>query len=204
MTTPDLRSAVEELMETLDEDDGPWWWQTEAEKVRAALAQPEPLDAAYRERNAVVAALIRSNGWPRWVAMAPDAGGWIIVYAETPEGQVSWHVGPGDFGLFEDFPGVAPGRWDGHTTEEKYRRLAALTTGQHEPGESHRYTGLVCQVCGVRGMVTVSIEPQRAPEHPDCQPRHSWADPDKNETVCTKCGAIRKDWMRSPDERRIP
>ena len=92
-----------------------------------ALAQPEPLDVAYRERNAVVAALIRTNGWPRWVAMAPDADGWIIVYAETPEGQVSWHVGPDDFDLFADFPDIAPGGWDGHTTEEKYERLARLS-----------------------------------------------------------------------------
>ena len=98
------------------------------DEARAAVLSE--LDAAYRERNAVVAALIRTNGWPRWVAMAPDADGWVIAYAETPQGQVSWHVGPDDFDLFADFPTVAPGGWDGHTTEEKYRRLAALSAEQ--------------------------------------------------------------------------
>jgi hypothetical protein len=114
----------------------------EADNLRAATPAPDSgaeRDVAYRERNAVVAALIRSNGWPRWVAMAPDADGWVIVYAETPQGQVSWHVGPDDFDLFADFPSVAPGGWDGHTTEEKYARLAALSAltpaGPEEPRE---------------------------------------------------------------------
>ncbi len=82
------------------------------------------LDEAYRERNAVVAALIRTNEWPTWIVPAPDATGWWIVYAETPNGQVSWHVGAADLDLFPDWNTVAAATWDGHTTEEKYLRLA--------------------------------------------------------------------------------
>ena len=95
-----------------------------------------PLDVAYRERNAVVAALIRSHGWPAEVVMAPDTEGWWIVYAETPQGQVSWHIGPDDMDLFSEWPvafGTARSPWDGHSTEEKYRRLAALRAALEEP-----------------------------------------------------------------------
>jgi hypothetical protein len=92
------------------------------------------LDAAYRERNSVVAALIRTNGWPTWIVPAPDADGWWIVYAETPEGQVSWHFGEADRELFADWSTVAPRDWDGHTTDEKYARLARLALDA-PPGE---------------------------------------------------------------------
>ena len=99
--------------------------------VALDAARTPALDAAYRERNAVVAALVRSHGWPAQVVMAPDTEGWWIVYAETPNGQVSWHISPDDMDLFSDWPVAFGSRlspWDGHTTEEKYRRLAALAT----------------------------------------------------------------------------
>lgn len=83
------------------------------------------LDNAYRERNAVVAALIRTNGYPASLMPAPDAEGWWIVYAETPLGQVSWHVNPVDVGLFDDVP-RRDAVWDGHGTDLKYERVADL------------------------------------------------------------------------------
>lgn len=93
----------------------------------------EALDGAYRERNRVVAALIRVGGYRCWVIDAPDAEGWYIVYAETPQGQVSWHVSADDLWLFSDQSGspLFSGRrdsdvWDGHDTDEKYRRVASL------------------------------------------------------------------------------
>jgi hypothetical protein len=94
-----------------------------------ASEAPVGLDAAYRERNALIAALIRSHGWRAEVVMAPDTEGWWIIYAETPQGQVSWHISPDDMDLFRDWPaafGSRPSPWDGHTTEEKYRRIARL------------------------------------------------------------------------------
>jgi len=33
--------------------------------------------------------------------------------------------------------------------------------GVHKPGEQHTYTGLICEVCGVKGQVRVSIVPER-------------------------------------------
>jgi hypothetical protein len=83
------------------------------------------MDAVYRERNAVVAALIRTNGWPASLMAAPDAEGWWIVYAETPQGQVSWHIHPTDVRLFDGVPRRGAD-WDGHDTDTKYERVAAL------------------------------------------------------------------------------
>jgi hypothetical protein len=73
---------------------------------------------------------------------APDAEGWRIVYAETPQGQVSWHIGSRDADLFADFPTAPVAGWDGHSTDEKYRRLAALAA----PPEP-TLPGVVC-LCG--------------------------------------------------------
>jgi hypothetical protein len=147
-----LREALETWVETrlgVHEWHGPPEWTAEqaydaaVEEVQAIIggqnvvpgfpyaspAAPAGLDAAYRERNALVAALIRTNGWPAQIVMAPDTEGWWIVYAETPEGQVSWHVSPDDMDLFSDWPvafGSHHSPWDGHTTDEKYTRLARL------------------------------------------------------------------------------
>ena len=93
------------------------------------VGDADEADGAYRERNAVVAALIRTNGWPTCVVPAPDEDGWWIVYAETPQGQVSWHFGPDDES-FTGFPMRHAYSWDGHTTEEKYRRVAALAAAE--------------------------------------------------------------------------
>lgn len=87
--------------------------------------EEDALDNAYRERNAVVAALIRVGGYRAWRMLAPDAEGWWIVYAETPMGQVSWHVAPVDIRLFDGVP-VGSDPWDGHSTAEKYDRVARL------------------------------------------------------------------------------
>jgi hypothetical protein len=109
------------------------YWRDRAAAILAALPPDwcgHEVDAVYRERNAVVAALIRTNDWPAWYVAAPDADGWFIVYAESDEGQVSWHIGPQDIDLFSGWmsAGARAGwdGWDRHTTEEKYHRIAAL------------------------------------------------------------------------------
>lgn len=84
-------------------------------------------DEAYQERNKVVAAL--SKLFPAGRTKT-DIPGWDpewhgAVYIDLPTGQVSWHFHDRDAGLFDHLPPYA-GVWDGHDTEEKYRRLAAL------------------------------------------------------------------------------
>ena len=103
---------------------------TEAEKeaTDAALAAMDARkDAAYLERNQVVAAL--ATVFPAGVARTAIPG-WSedwhgVVYIDLPTGQVSWHYHDSQAHLFAHLPPYA-GTWDGHDTEEKYRRLAAL------------------------------------------------------------------------------
>lgn len=93
--------------------------------VEAARAEK---DAAYLERNRLVAFLARQ--FPSGIAKTAIEG-WAddwhgCVYIDTPTGQMSWHYHDSHAHLFA---GLSPyqGRWDGHTTEQKYQRLAALS-----------------------------------------------------------------------------
>lgn len=99
------------------------------EPMTATEAGVSVTDLAYTERNRLVAALARIGGWTVWTGIDSDAPGYVVVYVETPKGQLSWHVKEDEARAlfphfaFENVGGV----WDGHTTDEKYRRVAALT-----------------------------------------------------------------------------
>lgn len=88
-------------------------------------------DGAYRERAQLVAYLAACY---RSVIMHDadlDAPGWSVIFIDTPSGQMSWHLHENDLDLFRHVPKIlrhVPGPWDGHTADEKYRRLAELTT----------------------------------------------------------------------------
>lgn len=84
-------------------------------------------DAAYTERNQVVAAL--SKAFPSGVARTAIPG-WAeewhgCVFIDLPTGQASWHFHDSQAHLFEHLKPYT-GKWDGHTTEEKYKRVALL------------------------------------------------------------------------------
>lgn len=86
-------------------------------------------DAAYEERNRLVAALTKR--FPAYLARHPeydesweDDWRWI-VFVDLPTGQVSWHIHDSERHRFAHLR-VDANRWDGHTTEEKYQRLEAL------------------------------------------------------------------------------
>lgn len=83
-----------------------------------------PLDAAYRERAQLVAHLARTNE-AHW-AIDPAEPDWPVICIHSAAGQMCWHVGASDVELFPvDLPS-GTSDWDGHTTEEKYARLAKL------------------------------------------------------------------------------
>jgi hypothetical protein len=101
-----------------------------AADATAVLLQ-ERLDGAYAERNRVVAALATlapALGWRAGRARTVIAGwdpAWHgCVYVDTPMGQLSWHFHESEAHRFAGLPAYA-GTWDGHTTPEKYDRLAA-------------------------------------------------------------------------------
>ena len=98
----------------------------EAEARVAVLVERK--DGAYLERNQVVAALAKC--FPSGTAKTAIEG-WSedwhgCVYINLPTGQVSWHYHDSQAYLFADLPPYQ-GAWDGHTTPEKYARLAALS-----------------------------------------------------------------------------
>jgi hypothetical protein len=97
------------------------------DRVRKLL---DAKDQAYTERNRLVAFLARvayNRGHVVSVTKT-EIEGWDpawhnCVYVELPHGQVSWHFHEDDAHLFKGLP-VRHHPWDGHTTEEKYARIA--------------------------------------------------------------------------------
>jgi hypothetical protein len=87
-------------------------------------------DAAYEERNRVVAVL--SAIWPSHLAHHPESDltwerDWLtIVCIHSPAGQLTWHIHDSQTFLFAHLP-IGENHWDGHTTEQKYQRLRDFT-----------------------------------------------------------------------------
>lgn len=84
---------------------------------------------AYSERNqcvALAARLALAVGWNTGLGRHvgdPWEDDWRnIVFIDLPAGQVSWHIHDSELYLFAFLPPYK-GKWDGHTTEEKYGRL---------------------------------------------------------------------------------
>ncbi|MEV2277710.1 hypothetical protein AB0I72_19200 [Nocardiopsis sp. NPDC049922] len=87
----------------------------------------------YRERAALVAHL--TARYPAVISYNDtDEPDWPVIYVTSPVGQLSWHLAPADLDLFGHVPTVAAddarAAWDGHTTTEKYARLAKLAAGE--------------------------------------------------------------------------
>lgn len=87
-------------------------------------------NAAYLERNrcvALIATMALINDWRAGIAKTAIEG-WDeewhgCVYIDLPNGQVSWHYHDSHAHLFAHLPAYE-GAWDGHTTEQKYERVA--------------------------------------------------------------------------------
>ena len=90
----------------------------------------QELNAVYAERNQCVAALafmairVGFNAGIKKDLEAED--GWqTVVFIDLPQGQVSWHYHDSEEKLLYGLPEYKA-EYDGHTTEEKYRRLNLL------------------------------------------------------------------------------
>lgn len=92
------------------------------------------LNAAYRERAHLVALLAAQ--YPAELREDPEDedGQWSIVYIDLPTGQASWHIHPRDMDLFPHVKFGTDAEWDGHSTDEKYRRIDELTARLHAEG----------------------------------------------------------------------
>lgn len=56
---------------------------------------------------------------------------WPVVYIELPTGQVSWHVPTCERPPGCEVPTKPGYEWDGHTREEKARRISEYLSGVH-------------------------------------------------------------------------
>lgn len=86
-------------------------------------------NGAYSERNKLVAALCKL--FPSSIEQHEGEdweNGWNVVYIDLPTGQVSWHIHDSELPLFAHVARRQGRKWDGHSTEVKYERLAALSS----------------------------------------------------------------------------
>jgi len=93
------------------------------------MIMTDKINEVYWERNQLVAVL--SKLFPSHLSRHPDddkdwEDDWrTIVCIHTPVGQATWHVHDdekNDFSHLEE----KSNDWDGHSTEEKYKRLSML------------------------------------------------------------------------------
>jgi hypothetical protein len=87
-------------------------------------------DDAYAQRDRLLALLCAIGadlGWEAWrgVDRAAEDGFRTVVYLQPPTGQMSWHVPDEHAALFAFLPTREPHGWDGHTSDEKWARVAA-------------------------------------------------------------------------------
>ena len=119
---PDTPCGAEE--QCLNAFDG----AAEIERLLAEIKQlKKQKTTVYTERNRLVALI--ASMFPSGIKET-DIPGWDeewhgCVYIDLPTGQASWHYHESEANMFAHLPRYK-GEWDGHTTEEKYNRIAAL------------------------------------------------------------------------------
>ena len=91
--------------------------------------QSSTLDDAYFDRNQAVMALGRMAqrlGYKVGLKEDPNEPDWPVLMIDLPTGQVGWHLPKDD--VVGDWPEY-DGEWDGHTLDEKRKRLDAFIKG---------------------------------------------------------------------------
>ncbi len=113
-----LRDALESLLRSRDE--AVRRAVREQRELIELLAQVEEHDTDYETRFGLVWQAVdhaRAVGYPAGVRIDPAEPEWPVVYIELPTGQCSWHMPQ------------HPETWDGHDTDEKYRRVREFVEG---------------------------------------------------------------------------
>ncbi|MFF7991742.1 hypothetical protein ACFZDG_18355 [Kitasatospora xanthocidica] len=107
--------------------------QARRQAARAEQAEADR-DGAYRERAHLTAWLATIHPAVITPATDIDDDGWQLLYLTVGGRQLSWHIHPRDAELYahvEHVPADDPrAQWDGHTTEQKYEAIQAMTFGE--------------------------------------------------------------------------
>lgn len=85
------------------------------DKLKITLHNIKENDTNYAYRNKLILialGLAAEIGYPCGIRIDPEEPKWPVVFIELPVGQVSWHLPE------------HKETYDGHTTEEKYRRIS--------------------------------------------------------------------------------
>ncbi len=105
--------------------------RAELERLRAVIAVKDTtIDLAYEERNRLVVVLAKL--YPASIELdpaveSPESSVWAyVVIIDFPTGQISYHIRRSDLKMFSFLRQNAGRVWDGHTTDEKYRRIESL------------------------------------------------------------------------------
>lgn len=116
-----------------------------ANRIREGLKTIAELEAekngAYTERNQLVAALskllpARLERHQKEDEDWEDDWRWI-VFIDASAGQMSWHIHDSELPNFDHLNRESGNSWDGHTVEEKYKRLGAIDGDTRARVESH-------------------------------------------------------------------
>ncbi len=117
-------SSMQDIIDTLSQE------QNEAVQRLIEKADAygiERLNALYTERNmcvALIARMAQALGFNVGIREDPE-NSWPIVFVDLPAGQVSWHIPADEVRMhFPELP-LYDKPWDGHDTQEKYRRVLA-------------------------------------------------------------------------------
>lgn len=93
--------------------------------------QSSTLDDAYFDRNQAVMALGRMAlklGYRAGLKEDPNEPDWPVLMIDLPTGQVGWHLPRKE--IVGQWP-YYEGEWDGHSLEEKRRRLEEFILGRY-------------------------------------------------------------------------
>jgi hypothetical protein len=88
----------------------------------------DEITSLYRERAALLALI--ADGYPSWIGYTdPSTPEWMVLTIVLPTGQACWHIAPDDTHLFHHVRQATASdpAWDGHSTDEKYRRILEMT-----------------------------------------------------------------------------
>lgn len=157
---------------------GIYWRDRKLKDVEAAhLAEQAKAradkDGAYEERNRLVALL--SSMFPSSLERHPDedltwSDDWRwVVYIDFPYGQASWHIHDSQLSLFDHLKRFQGRKWDGHSTEQKYASVAAMTILMQENETRYAAEQAKAQVAHQNELEVKLLEASNATYKAACQ-----------------------------------